>query len=151
RQVVFIKPEQLIAGVESVIKLQRDYGDRGDRKHARLKYVVAEKGLAWCKETMEGYFGSKLDDPHPVKKWEVIDHVGWYEQGDGKWFLGVPVPSGRIGDNLNGVNYRSALREVVSTYKMPLILTVDQNIILSDIEAGEKQAIAGILRKHGIR
>lgn len=151
KPVAFIKPQQLINGVESIIKLQRDHGDRADRKHARLKYLVAEKGLGWCKETMESYFGSVFDAPLPVKKWAVEDHAGWHAQGDGKWFLGVPIPSGRIGDDIHGVNYRSALREVISIYKMPLVLTLDQNIILSNVEANEKQAIVDILHKHGVR
>lgn len=150
KPVAFVKPAEMLRVTKSVVELQRDNGDRGDRKHARLKYVVAEKGLAWCKTEMEKYFGSALDDPRPIRKWAIDDHVGWHKQGDGKWFLGVPIPSGRIGDNINDINYRSALREVISTYKMPVILTVDQNIILSDIEVGEKEAIASMLRKHGL-
>lgn len=151
KPIAFVKPENMVRAVESVVKLQRDNGDRGDRKHARLKYVVAEQGLDWCKTEMEKYFGASLDAPLPVKHWGVVDHVGWYEQGDGKWFLGVPIPSGRIADDVYGVAYRSALREVVSTYKMPLTLTNDQNIILCDIEEKEKVTISSILRKYGVR
>jgi len=151
RPVAFVKPQDLVKATESVVKLQRDNGDRSDRKHARLKYVVAEKGLAWCKSTLEHYFGAALDAPKTTGTWAVIDHMGWHEQGDGKWFLGIPIPSGRIGDNIHGVHYRTALRKVITTYKMPLVLTLDQNIILSDIEEGEKPAIAALLRKHGIR
>ncbi len=151
KPVAFIKPQDLVKASEAVVKLQRDHGDRGDRKHARLKYVVAEKGLGWTKSTLDGYFGSELEAAKPTPNWAIVDHMGWHEQGNGKWFLGVPIPSGRIGDNIHGVNYRSALREVISTYKMPLVLTVDQNIILSEIEAGEKISIERILRKHGVR
>ena len=151
KQIAFIKPQDLLKASEAVIKLQRDNGDRGDRKHARLKFVVVEKGLEWCKSEIDKYFGSELAAPKLVKKWAIDDHMGWHEQGNGKWFLGVPVPSGRIADNIVGVNYRSALREVISTYKMPIILTADQNIILHDIEEAEKVNISGILRKHGLR
>lgn len=151
KPIAFIKPDKMLGVVQSIIKLQRDNGDRGDRKHARLKYVVAEKGLPWCKTEMEKYFGANLDDPRLIKKWAIVDHTGWHEQGDGKWFIGVPVPSGRIGDDINDVNYRSALREVIATYKMPVILTVDQNIILSDVEEKEKAAISATLRKYGVR
>ncbi len=168
RPVAFVKPDNLIRAAEAVVKLQRDHGDRGDRKHARLKYLVTEKGLPWCKEQMEGYFGGALESPKPVAKWDIEDHVGWHEQGDGKWFLGVPIPSGRIFDQPaeggfipsflhettwknDHAYYRSALREVVSAYQMPIVLTCDQNIIFCDIEAGEKENIARVLRKHGIR
>jgi len=151
RPVAFVKPADMQRAAEAVVKLQRDNGDRFDRKHARLKYVVAEKGTAWCKTTLEEYFGAQLDEPLAIKKWAIEDHTGWHEQGNGKWFLGVPVPSGRIGDNLNGVGYRSALREVISIYKMPVILTVDQNILLSEIDEDEKPAISALLRRHGVR
>ncbi|MEI7668729.1 MAG: NADPH-dependent assimilatory sulfite reductase hemoprotein subunit [Pseudomonadota bacterium] len=147
----FIKPQDLLKATEAVIALQRDNGDRGNRKHARLKYVVKEQGLAWCKSEIDKYFGREMAAPLEIKKWAIDDHVGWHEQGDGKWFLGVPIPSGRIADDIYNVNYRTALSEVISTYKMPIILTNDQNIILCDIEAGEKIAIANILRKYNLR
>ncbi len=151
RPVAFIKPADMVSVTKAVVEMQRDHGDRGDRKHARLKYLVAEKGLEWCKATLDGYFGRSLDAPLAINRWGIDDHMGWHEQGDGKWFLGVPIPSGRIGDNINGIHYRSALREVVSAYNMPLALTVDQNLILCDIDAKEKQAIKIILRRHGLR
>ncbi len=151
KPIAFIKPADMLKAGEAVVKLQRDHGDRSDRKHARLKYVVAEKGLGWCKTVLKGHFGATLYEPLPVNAWAIVDHVGWHEQGDGKWFLGVPIPSGRIGDSIHGVNYRSALREVISQYKMPLVLTLDQNIILSDIEEGERTPIAALLRRHGVR
>jgi sulfite reductase (ferredoxin) len=147
----FIKPQDMRRAAEAVVKLQRDHGDRSNRKHARLKYVVEEKGLIWCKATLEQYFGGRLDDPKPVARWAIDDHMGWHEQGDGKWFLGVPIASGRIADHESGVSYRSALREVISAYKMNLRLTPDQNIILCDIDVSEKQAIVTLLRKHRLR
>jgi len=151
KQIAFIKPQDLLKVSESVIKLQRDFGDRTDRQHARLKFVVVEQGLAWCKQELDKYFGSELAAPRAINKWHIDDHTGWHEQGDGKWFLGVPIPSGRIADNLYGVNYRSGLREVISQYKMNLILTADQNIILCNVEESEKTAISALLRKSGLR
>jgi sulfite reductase (ferredoxin) len=150
KPVAFITPQHLLKAAESVVKLQRDHGDRSNRKHARLKYVVAEQGLDWCKTKLEGYFGTPLDAPLPTATWHVEDHLGWHAQGDGKWFLGVYIPSGRIGDGLGGVDYRSALREVIASYRMPLRLTLDQNIILCDIEESEKPAIAQMLKRYGI-
>ena len=146
KQIAFIKPQDLLKASEAAIKLQRDNGDRGDRKHARLKFTVVEKGLEWCKSELDKYFGSELQVPKLITKWTIDDHMGWHEQGNGKWFLGLPVPSGRIANEV-----RVALREVISTYKMPLILTADQNIILHDIEEAEKANIANTLRKHGLR
>ena len=140
----------LIPATEAVIKLQRDHGDRGDRKHARLKYVVNEKGVPWIKAELEKYLGRSMEDPRPMKNYGVVDHTGWHEQGDGKWFLGIPIESGRIIDRENEA-IRTGLREVILGYGMNLRLTADQNIILCDIEPSEKPAIERILRKHGIK
>jgi sulfite reductase (ferredoxin) len=148
--IMYVPPELFIPATEAVIKLQRDHGDRGDRQHARLKYVVQEKGAQWVKEQLEGYIGRKLDDPRPMGKFGVEEHTGWHEQGDGKWFLGVPVSSGRIIDREHEA-IRTGLREVILEYGMDLRLTADQNIILCDIETGEKTAIEQKLRKHGIK
>lgn len=149
-QLAFIKPDELLPAAEAVVKLQRDFGDRSDRKHARLKYVVEEKGLEWTKTTFEKYFGKKAEAPLPISRWGVESHLGWHEQGCGKWFLGVPVSSGRIAD-FDYAQIRTGLRTIISQYKMPIVLTADQNIILCDIETQEKPAIEALLKKHGIK
>lgn len=148
--VMYVPPELLVPATDAVIKLQRDYGDRVDRQHARLKYVVQEKGIAWTKETLEGYLGRRMDDPRPMPKFAVEEHTGWHEQGDGKWFLGIPVASGRIADRGDEA-IRTGLRAVIREYGMDLRLTADQNIILCDIEPGEKPVIEQKLRAYGIR
>ncbi|MDX1975319.1 MAG: NADPH-dependent assimilatory sulfite reductase hemoprotein subunit [Rickettsiales bacterium] len=150
KPIMYVPPEMLVPATEAVIKLQRDHGDRGDRQHARLKYTVAEKGVPWIKQTLEAYLGRSMDDPRPTKKFGVVDHNGWHEQGDGKLFLGIPIPSGRIVD-YDGQAIRTGLREIIIDYGMDLRLTADQNIILCDIEPSEKQAIEQKLRKHGIK
>lgn len=153
--VAFVKPQDALAMAESVVKLQRDYGDRQNRQHARLKYVVEEKGLDWVRETLSTYFGQAIELNKPMPAFAIEDHMGWHEQGDGKWFLGLHIPSGRIIDIETGLYagalYRSALRAVIAQYQMNLVLTADQNIILCDIEEGEKAHIEQILRDHGIR
>ncbi|MGE0753651.1 MAG: NADPH-dependent assimilatory sulfite reductase hemoprotein subunit [Alphaproteobacteria bacterium] len=149
RQTMYVPKDLLIPATEAVIKLQRDTGDRSDRQHARLKYLVAEKGLPWIKTELEKILGRRMDDPRPTKKWAVVDHMGWHAQGDGKWFLGVPVSSGRIADT-ERYQYRTGLREVLKEYGMNIRLTADQNLILCDIDADEKQAIEQKLRKYNI-
>lgn len=148
--IMYVPSELFIPATEAVIKLQRDHGDRGDRQHARLKYVVQEKGTLWVKETLEGYLGRKMDAPRPMGNFAVEDHTGWHEQGDGKWFLGLPISSGRIVDR-DGEAIRTGLRAVIMDYGMDLRLTADQNIILCDIETSEKGNIEQMLRKHGIK
>lgn len=149
KPIMYVPPELLVPATEAVIALQRDHGDRGDRQHARLKYLVAEKGEAWIKAELERYLGRSMDAPKAMKKWHVVNHLGWHAQGDGKWFLGLPIPSGRIIDR-EGQAIRAGLRAVVLEYGMDLRLTADQNLLLCDIETGEKARIEQILRVHGV-
>jgi sulfite reductase (ferredoxin) len=148
--IMYVPKDLLIPATEAVIKLQRDAGDRGDRQHARLKYVVAEKGEAWIKQELERYLGRSMDAPLAMKNYAIEDHMGWHEQGDGKWFLGLPIDSGRIIDRENNV-LRTGLRSIILEYGMNLVLTADQNIILCDIEPGEKPNIERMLREHSIK
>lgn len=148
--VVFVEPERLLDGVAAVVKLHRDHGDRGDRKHARLKYVVEENGLAWCKEKLEELYGDKMQDARPMGDFKVVDHMGWHEQGDGKWYLGVPVSSGRIVDR-GDEKIRTGLYNVIQKYGMDLVLTADQNIILCDIIESNKAEITKDLKSYGIK
>jgi len=148
--IMYVPKELLIPATEAVIKLQRDHGDRGERKHARLKYLVQEKGDAWIKQTLEGYLLQSMDAPKPMKSYAVEDHVGWHSQGDGKWFLGLPISSGRIMDRDKEAT-RSGLREIIVEYGMDVRLTADQNIILCDIEESEKLAIEYKLQRYGIK
>jgi len=148
--IMFVPPDMLLQGVEAVVKLQRDHGDRTDRQHARLKYVVEEKGAPWIRQTLEGYLGQKMEDPRPQKPYHVHDHTGWHEQGDGKWFLGLPISSGRIVDR-GEEKIRSGLYSIIDEYRMDLVLTADQNLILCDIEEGQKADIVHRLRSFGIK
>ena len=119
-----------------LLNSQRDNGDRTNRKHARLKYVVEEMGQEKSKAEIEKYFGKKFGAQIPIPKWGIEDHMGWYEQGDGKWFLGLPISSGRIKDN-----YREGIRELVKKYGFDIRLTADQNIIFCDIETSAKTEV----------
>ncbi|MCE3232372.1 MAG: Sulfite reductase (Ferredoxin) [Rickettsiaceae bacterium] len=147
--IAFIEPQDLLRGVDAVVGLHRDYGDRTDRKHARLKYVIEENGLAWTREKLEELFGSKMADPKPMSEFKVVDHMGWHPQGDGKFYLGVPVSSGRIGDT-GEIKYRSAFREIEKKYGFNIVLTADQNIIFCDVEESQKADIAAILKAHKV-
>jgi sulfite reductase (ferredoxin) len=148
--VAFVTPEDMVAGVEAVIRLQRDHGDRSDRRHARLKYVVDAKGLPWIKAELDRYFGRPMEPPRPMPKLEVPEILGWQEQGDGRWWLGIPVSSGRIADE-GPAKVRSAIRAIVDRFGADPILTPHQDVLLSNIEIADRTAIDAILAEHGVR
>lgn len=147
---VFVGPDDLIRGVEAVVALQRDHGNRADRKRARLKYVLEDKGIPWVRTTLEEYFGAPLEDARSMPAFQVADHMGWHEQGDGRWYLGLPVSSGRIQDT-ETARLRTALRTVVQRFKVDVVLTPEQDVILSNIEPSDRTDIEDELRAHGVR
>ena len=107
--VAFVEPDDLLEAAAAVVRLHRDWGDRGNRRHARLKYVIAERGDDWARDRLSEDLGKKLMPCRAMPEFRVPDHLGWHEQGDGSLYLGVPVASGRIVDD-GRVLLRSALR-----------------------------------------
>jgi sulfite reductase (ferredoxin) len=148
--VAFIAPEDLIAAAIAVVKLHRDHGDRSERRHARLKYLIAERGEAWAKAELEAYLGKPLAPPRPMPKFAVKDHLGWHEQGDGKLYLGIPVASGRILDVPGGAQLKTALRAVCRGFGADPILTPQQDVILSNIAPSDRFAIQTLLDGLGV-
>jgi sulfite reductase (ferredoxin) len=150
KRMCYVTPEQVVAVAEAVVKVQRDFGNRADRKVARMKYLIADWGLERFKSKVEEYFGGPLPDPHPADVTDLDDHIGWREQGDGKWFLGVNVENGRIKDE-GELRLKTALRAIVEKYRMNTRLTARQGIILCDIEPAWRDDINQTLRTHGVK
>ena len=144
--VAFVEPEDLLEVAAAVVRLHRDHGDRGNRRHARLKYVIDENGEEWARERLSEYLGKPLEPCREMPAFVVPDHLGWHDQGDGKLYLGLPVSSGRIVGEI-----RTALREIVSRFHCDPILMPSQDIILSEICPKDRGAIEAILREHGVR
>src|SRR5436853_357698 len=113
--VAFSEPVDLLDAAAAVVRLHRDWGDRGNRRHARLKYVIAERGEEWARERLSEYLGRPLAPCRPMPDFAVPDHLGWHEQGDGRLYLGLPIASGRIVDDEHS-RLRTALREIVGQF-----------------------------------
>src|SRR5437764_2260744 len=148
--VAFIEPDDLLDAAAAVLRLHRDWGDRGNRRHARLKYVIAERGQDWARERLAEDLGKPLAPCRPMPEFAVPDHLGWHEQGDGKLYLGLPGISGRIIDD-EGARLRTALREIVEHFGCDPILMPSQDIILSEIRPEDREPITQALRGHGAR
>lgn len=147
--IAFVGPDDLIRGIEAVIAVHREHGNRTDRKRARLKYVVEDKGAAWVKVELDRFFGAPLEDARPTPAFQVPDHMGWHPQGDGRWYLGLPVSSGRIKDT-ETVRLRTALREVIAQFAIDPVLTPEQDILLSNIADDDRPRVEAVLQAHGV-
>lgn len=147
--ITVIGPDEVEKMARAVVRLFRDYGDRSDRRHARLKYVVAERGADWVRERLSEDLGRTLPPAPPLPRLDVPELLGWHEQGDGLLWLGLPIPSGRIADK-PGLRLRTALREVIGRFGVDPIATPQQDLILSNIRPQDREALVGILRGHGV-
>jgi sulfite reductase (NADPH) hemoprotein beta-component len=145
----FFTPEHIEAVAKAVLTIHRDFGDRTNRKHARLKYVLEDRGAQWFREEVERRIGFKLENPRPFKFTKQGDLFGWHKQHDGKLFLGLYVETGRIKDTDN-YQLKTALREIVTRFRSELRLTPSQNLLLTNVEPRDQQAISDILARHNI-
>jgi len=134
---------------EAVVKVQRDHGNRGDRRHARLKYLLDKQGLDWFRDQVERQLGRPLAPAASVQVSDIEDHLAWHEQGRGRSFLGVFIENGRIRDGVDR-RLRSALRRVVETVGGGVRFTPQQNLLLTDIPDRQRRVVDGILADHGV-
>jgi sulfite reductase (ferredoxin) len=134
----------------AIVKVQRDFGNRADRKIARMKYLINDWGIERFKNKVEEYFGDSLEPLKPIHVHGFNDGMGWHEQGDGKWFYGLNIENGRIKDT-ETMRLKTALREICTTFRMPLRLTPHQSIIFCDIDPDDRPRLEEILRRHGVQ
>ena len=149
KKLCHIKPEQAIDVATAIVKVQRDYGNRSDRKVARLKYLIHNWGIERFKAKVEEYYGQTLDAPTEEDIHSFDNHMGWYEQGDGKWFYGLNVENGRILDN-DTIQLKTALREICQQFEVGVSFTAHQSVLLTNIDEGEKSTIEQILKKNHV-
>jgi len=143
----YIHADQLLATAEAIITVHKDFGDRTNRKHARLKYVIQEQGLAWFRSEVEVRQGFSFQEK-PLPAWNTPSYLGWQERTDGTWALGVHVLSGRIKDGEQS-KLKSALRDIVRTFQPSVQLTADQDLILLGIQSADREKVQTSLDASG--
>jgi sulfite reductase (NADPH) hemoprotein beta-component len=141
----FFTPEHLESVSKAVLTVHRDFGDRTDRRHARLKYVLAERGVDWFRGEVEQRAGIKLEAVRPFEFERQGDLFGWHEAADGSWFLGLHVLAGRVKGGL-----KTALREIVETHRPEVRLTPSQNLLLCGVASEDIDKINSILLANGV-
>jgi sulfite reductase (ferredoxin) len=149
-KLAFVTPDQVIPVSEAIMKVQRDHGNRADRKQARMKYLIDHWGIEKFRQQVTDYYGECLPEPSEKDVTGFNDHIGWDEQGDGQWFYGLNVENGRVWDN-DRVQLKSAIREICSTFEPEIRLTSHQSLIFSNIEEGSKSELTAILKKHNVQ
>jgi len=145
----FVRPSEVIDLVEQIVCVQRDYGDRSNRRHARLKYLIHDRGIDWFRAEVESRLGRTLAPPLPMPPFALELHLGWRRQSPGRWSLGIPVENGRIQD-AGGVQLKSGVRAIVAGFDKPVVLTPNQDLLLTDIADGERAQIEMTLDRHGV-
>jgi sulfite reductase (NADPH) hemoprotein beta-component len=145
----FCTPDQAVDVAEKVVTVQRDWGNRENRKRARLKYTVEDRGLDAYRNEVEKRLGYKFGEPRPFKFTSTGDVIGWTQGSDKKWHLTLFVENGRIKD-MPGWRLRTALREIAEKHAGGFIVTANQNVIVTNVATRSKGKIEAILQEHGI-
>lgn len=146
----YVAREHAVEAAVAIVTVQRDYGDRTNRKHARLKYTIEDRGIDWFRDEVVQRMGVPVEPMREFRFHTVGDMLGWHEQGDGKLFCGLHVEVGRIRDEDNGRRYRSGFRALAKKFGKPMRFTPNTNAIFYDIEPGEKEAFDATLAEFGI-
>ena len=141
--------EKLFKAIYEVVTIQRDYGNRSDRKLARLKYTLDKYGVEWFKKELENRIGFELEAEKPYLFTERTDYYGWLQSQDGLWYYTVYSENGRVLDDEHAAT-KSALLEVAKTGKANFRFTCNQNVILSDIQTEDKGVINEILERYNV-
>lgn len=145
----FCKPEQAVDVAEKVVLVQRDFGDRTNRAHARLKYTIEDRGLDWFRDEVEKRLGYKLGKPKPFKFDHTGDRYGWVEGPDGDFHLTLFIQNGRVKD-VEGFPMKTGLREIAKIHKGDFRLTCNQNLIIGRISPEERPKIEALLEEYGL-
>lgn len=142
-------PDDLVDVARAAIMVQRDFGNRSDRRHARLKYTLADRGIDWFRGEVEARLGRELEPSRTLRWRTAADHLGWHEQDGATCFYGLFVENGRIHDTPE-MHLRSALRDVVQQLSPQIVLTAQQNVIIAGLRAEQRDELYETFDRHGV-
>ena len=143
----FCTVDQVVDVAEKVVLVQRDYGDRTDRKHARLKYTVDDRGLGWFRDEVEKRLGYRLGTPRRFEFAHSGDRYGWTELENGNAHYTLFIQSGRVKDTAD-YKLKTGLREIAKVHKGDLRLTANQNLIIGNVAPAHRARIEQLLREY---
>lgn len=145
----FCKPEQIYDVAEKVITIQRDYGNRSERKNARFKYTVDRLGLETVKIELESRLGWSLDVSRAYHFDHTGDRYGWLKGYQGKWYYTLFVEGGRVAD-IDNYRLKTGLREIAKIHSGDFRLTANQNLIIANVSSQKKKQINELIEQYGL-
>jgi sulfite reductase (ferredoxin) len=141
----YVAHQHILELMQAIVALQRDHGDRQQRRHARMKYLIHDRGVAWFRQELQDhYFPHPIRGMRPEPKAKLEDYLGWHRQSSGLWFVGLPVLCGRLAGDL-----KAGLRRLVDTYKLEIRLTPNQDLLLCNIGTAQRSTIRDALSALG--
>lgn len=146
----FCRPEQVNELAETIVTVQRDYGDRVDRKHARMKYTVDDHGPEWFREEVERRLGWSLEPARDYHFDHNGDRYGWVQGTDGRWHCTLFIENGRIRD-WPDYPLMSGLRAIAEVHDGEFRLSPNQNLIVANVADADRERIDGLMREYGLK
>ena len=147
---LFCEPADAVRVAEAVMTVQRDWGDRTNRKAARLKYTIERRGLAAFRAEVERRVGRAFADPRPIAFSHNGDRYGWTQGEDGRHHLTLFIASGRIRDIQGGPQLLTGLREIAAVHDGQFRLTANQNVLIANVAPDRRDAIEALVAAHGL-
>jgi sulfite reductase (NADPH) hemoprotein beta-component len=145
----FCTPEDACAVAEAVVSVQRDWGDRSDRKHARLKYTIDDRGLPAFQAEVEKRLGSPLQQARAYTFSTTGDRYGWTEDANGRRHLTLFVENGRVRDDARA-KMLTGLRRIAEIHDGDFRLTANQNVIVANVSKEKRATIEGLVAHYGL-
>ncbi|WP_435104142.1 assimilatory sulfite reductase (NADPH) hemoprotein subunit [Arhodomonas sp. AD133] len=146
----FCTPDQVVDVAEKIMLVQRDHGDRANRKHARLKYTVDDHGADWFRGQVEERLGYELGAARDYHFDSNTDRLGWYQGDDGDWHYGLFVQNGRVADFDDQRRIMSGLRAIAEAHQGDIAITTNQNVVIAGVPESERERIQRIIDEYGL-
>ena len=143
----YLPREKVVEAAEKVLTVQRDFGDRTNRKHARLKYTIEDRGVDWFKNELESRLGWKLGETRPFEFTSSGDRYGWTKGTDGNWHYTLFIQNGRLRDT-DELPAKTGLREIAKIHTGDFRLTANQNLIIGGVTEAQKPRIEALLAQY---
>ncbi len=143
----YLPREKVVEVAEKVVTVQRDFGDRTNRKHARLKYTIEDRGVDWFKNELESRLGWKLGETRPFEFTSSGDRYGWTKGTDSNWHYGLFIQNGRLRDT-DEFPAKTGLREIAKIHTGDFRLTANQNLVIGGVTEEQKPRIEALLKQY---